>query len=139
MIRSIVHFTFLFLVMLIFSFIGCSGEYYGKLKRTNLITGKDLRQNWNDYTVYYQPYYALLYKINNDGKIVLSSRWVGVTSEDMVKNSTAFYLEEVSEILGQNDELYGYLVYPSRDSAYVKLIDANTIEVIYSRRIVRDR
>lgn len=122
--------------MLIFSFIGCTGEYYGKLKRTNLITGKDLRQNWKDYTVYYHPYFALLYKINNDRKIVLSSRWVEVASADTVKNSTAFYLEDVTEILGQNDELYGYLIYPSRDSAYVNIIDEKTVEVIYSRRII---
>ncbi len=138
MLRPVTHFTFLFLVILIFSFIGCTGENYGKLRSTNQISGKELQQNWNGYTVYYQPYYALLYKINNDRKIVLSSRWVEVTNEDMLKNSTVFYLEDVREILGQNDELYGYLIYPSRDNAYVNLIDANTVEVIYSRRITRD-
>jgi hypothetical protein len=125
------------LAALMLSFLGCASENYGKLSRTNQITGKELRQNWADYTVYYQPYYALLYKINNDRKIVLSSRWIEVPDEDMLKNSTAFYLNEVKEILGQNDELYGYLIYPSLDNAYVKLIDEKTVEVIYSRKIIR--
>ena len=73
MLRPVTHFTFLFLVILIFSFIGCTGENYGKLRSTNQISGKELQQNWNGYTVYYQPYYALLYKINNDRKIDLGA------------------------------------------------------------------
>ena len=43
----------------------------------------------------------------------------------------------IKEILGQNDELYGYLIYPSLDNAYVKLIDEKMVEVIYSRKIIR--
>ena len=131
------NFKTLILTALIFSFYGCTGENYGRLRTTNLITAKDLKQNWADYTVYYQPYYALLYRINNDTKIVLSSRWVEVSYQDQVKNSTAFYLSEVREILGQNDEVYGYLVYPSADNAYVKIIDEKTVEVVYSHRITR--
>ena len=38
----------------------------------------------------------------------------------------------VKEILGQNDELYGYLVHRYRDMAYVGILDENTVELSYT-------
>jgi hypothetical protein len=38
----------------------------------------------------------------------------------------------VKEILGQNDELYGYLVHRSADYVYLGILDANTVELKYT-------
>ncbi|MFC1881296.1 hypothetical protein ACFL2S_07360 [Thermodesulfobacteriota bacterium] len=123
------------LVILIFSLSGCGGWNYKNLKRTDKITGEKLRQTWNDYTVYFRPPTALVYKIKNDKKIQLSINWVKVTEKDEVTSSAVYYLDDVLEIAGQNNELYGYLIYTYRDSAFVRIIDDNTVELIYTHQI----
>ena len=37
----------------------------------------------------------------------------------------------VKKILGQNDEMFGYLVHRYADTANVKIIDQNTVELFY--------
>lgn len=116
--------------------IGACGEWnYKNLKRTDKITGEELRQTWNHYTVYFRPRTALVYKIKNDKKIQLSIDWVKVTEKDEVTSSAVYYLDDVLEIAGQNNELYGYLIYTYRDSAFVRIIDDNTVELIYTHQI----
>jgi hypothetical protein len=69
----------------------------------------------------------------------LSGKWVKVASEDEVTDNTVFYLTDVRKILDQNDELYGYIVYSYRDSAFIKIIDANTVELIYNHQVQEGR
>jgi aminopeptidase C len=76
-----------------------------------------------------------LYKIRNDRKIKLPRKWVEVASEDMVTDNTVFYLTDVGKILGQDDGLYGYIVYSYRESAFIKIIDANTVELIFNHQV----
>jgi len=123
------------LVILIFSLNSCGGWNYKNLKKADQITGEALRHNWDDYTVYFKPTSALVYKIKNDRKIQLSSNWVKVNDRDEVTSSAVYHLDDVLEISGQNDELYGYLIYTYRDSAFVRIIDDNTVELIYTHLI----
>ena len=132
-------FRWIYFSLLIFSFFGCAEWNYRKLESAELITGTELRQNWNDYIVYYRPNAGILYKINNDRKIKLSRKWVGVAREDEVTDNTVFYLTDVRKILDQNDELYGYIVYSYKDSAFIKIIDANTVELIYNHQVQEGR
>ena len=132
---NIIAVRWFMLVILIFSLNGCGGWNYKNLKRADHITGEDLRQNWNDYTVYFRSGSALVYKIKNDRKILLSGNWVKVTNKEEVTSSAVFFLNDVLEITGQNNEVYGYLIYTYRDTAFVRIIDDNTVELIYTHFI----
>ncbi len=132
-------FRWIYFTLLIISFFGCAEWNYRKLESAELITGTALRQNWNDYIVYYRPNAGILYKIKNNRNIELSGKWVKVASEDEVTDNTVFYLTDVRKILDQNDELYGYIVYSYRDSAFIKIIDANTVELIYNHQVQEGR
>ena len=129
----------IYLALLVLTLFGCTEWNYRKLESAELITGTELRQNWNDYIVYYRPNAGILYKIKNDRKIKLPRKWVEAAREDEVTDNTVFYLTDVRKILGQNDELYGYIVYSYRDSAFIKIIDANTVELIYNHQVQEGR
>ena len=124
----------LFIVLVIFSLIGCAGGNRGTLKRVQKPTEDGLRQDWKKYTVYYRRNLAFVYKIKDDRKIILDNSWVKVSSEDMMAKSKILDSTWVKEILGQNDELYGYLVHRYRDMAYVGILDENTVELKYTYR-----
>jgi CheY-specific phosphatase CheX len=80
-----------------------------------------------------------MYKVKNDTRIELSGKWVEVAREDMVGDSTVFYLNDVRKILGQNGELYGYIVYSYNDNAFIKIIDAKTVKLIYVHQVQEGR
>ena len=129
----------IYLAGLVFSLLGCSEWKYRRLESAGVITSTQLRQNWNDYIVYHRPYAGILYKIKNDGKIQVPGKWVEVAREEMVTDKTVFYLTDVRKIMGQNDELYGYIVYSYRDSAFIKIIDANTVKLIFNHQVQEGR
>ena len=137
--KSTINLFYLFIVLVIFSLIGCAGGPRGKLKRVQQPTENGLHQDWKQYTVYYRRNLAFIYKIKNDRKIVLDNSWVEVSSEDMMAKSKISSSTWVKEILGQNDELYGYLVHRSADMTYVGILDENTIELKYTYRATSGR
>ena len=92
-------FRWIYFSLLIFSFFGCAEWNYRKLESAELVTGTELRQNWNDYIVYYRPNAGILYKIKNNRNIELPGKWVKVASEDKVTDNTIFYLTDVRKIL----------------------------------------
>ena len=126
--------TCLLIAMVFFSFLGCAGGPRGELKIVEQPTEDGLKQDWQNYTVYYRRNLAFIYKIKNDRKIILDSSWVEVSSEDMMAQSKIMVSTWVKEILGQNDELYGYLVHRSDDMTYVGILDENTVELKYTYR-----
>ena len=129
----------IYIALLVFSFLGCSDLKYRRLESAELITSTQLRQNWNDFIVYYRPNAGLLYKLKKDGKIQVPGKWVEVAREEMVTDKTVFYLTDVRKILGQDDKLFGYIVYSYRDSAFIKIIDTNTVKLIYNHQIQEGR
>ena len=132
-------FRWIYFSLLVFNFLGCAEWKYRRLESAELLTSTALRQNWNSYTVYYRPNTALLYKVKNDTRIELSGKWAEVAREDMVGDSTVFSFSDVRKILGQNDELYGYIVYSYRDNAFIKIINAKTVKLIYVHQIQEGR
>jgi len=129
-------FRWFYFAILAFSLCGCAElSSYRELGPEAEFTSTRLRQNFNDYTVYFRPDAGILYKIKNDRKIIMPGKWVEAARADMVTDTMVFYLTGVREILGQNDELYGYIVYSDRDSAFIKIIDDNTVELIYTHQI----
>ena len=132
--KSAINLACLFIALVIFSLIGCAGGTRGKLKRVQQPTEAGLRQDWQNYAVYYRRNLALIYKIKNDRKIILDNSWVEVSSGDMMAKSKILSSTWVKEILGQNDERYGYLVHRSSDMTYVGILDENTVELKYTYR-----
>ena len=119
------------LVLIIFlSAMGCAANR-GSLKRVQKPSANELRQEWKEYTVYYRPGIALVYQIKNDQKIILGKRWVKVSSENMMAKSKIFDLAWVREIIGNEDEMFGYLVHRYHDTANVKIIDQKTVQLYY--------
>ena len=128
----------LFIVLVNFSLIGCAGGNRGILNTVQKPTENELSQDWKEYTVFslrvIQAHnLALLYKIKDDRRIILDSRWIEVSSEDKLANSTVWQSARVNEIIGNNDEIFGYLVQRSADNASVKIIDQNTVQLYYHR------
>ena len=130
-------FSSLLLAMLVAGLFGCAEFNYHTLESEEAITSTQLRENWNRFIVYHRPSAGLVYKLKNDKKIKMPGKWVAVPNEESIADSKVLYLTDVRKILGQDDVLYGYIVLPSKDSALVKIIDANTVEIIYSHRVQR--
>jgi hypothetical protein len=94
-------------------------------------TENELRQDWKKYTVYYRRALALVFKIKDDREIILDNSWMKVSSEDMMAKSEIKGSTWVKQIIGNNDEIFGYLVHLSTDLANVKIIDENTVQLYY--------
>ena len=134
MIRSSTLLTGFLTVLVFFSFLGCASGPRGKLNIVESPTEAALRQNWNDYTVYYRRGLALIYKIKDDSKIELDNKWTQVTSDSMMDKSRIIDSTTVREILGANDRKFGYLVQRYLDSAFAGIVDEKTIKMSYYYR-----
>jgi hypothetical protein len=116
-----------------------TGGTRGNLNRLKVNKEAELRQSWKDYTVYkrgrdrsFRPgFVAFVYKIKNDKKIILDSRWVEVTSDEMKAKAKIFSGTISAEILGHNQELYGYLIYRRDDVVSVRIVDEQTVQLNY--------
>ena len=129
--RSSTFLTWFLIVLVVFSFLGCASVPRGELRRVEDPTEDVLRQNWNEYTVYYRGNLALIYKIKNDSKIELDGSWIEVTSDNMMKNTRILSSTWVNEIIGENEKMFGYLVYSEEDNVYAGIVDANTVKLSY--------
>lgn len=117
-------------LMVAYGLFGCVSPNRGKLQRTTEPSAKELRDNWKDYQVFCRGT-AFVYKIKNDRKIILDRRWIEVTTEEMMSKCQFWDSTWTRKILTQNDELYGYLVHRSADTANLKIVDSNTIQLFY--------
>ena len=123
--------TCFLIILVLFILLGCASGPRGKLKRVQDPTEDGLRQNWNEYTVYYRRNLALIYKIKNDSKIELDGSWSEVTSDNMMQNTRILSSTWVREIIGENEKLFGYLVHRGADNVYAGIVDANTVKLSY--------
>ena len=119
------------MALITFNFLGCASGPSGKLIEVENPTEDELRQNWNEYTVYYRGNLALIYEIKNDSKIELDGSWIEVTSDNMMKNTRILSSPWVNEIIGENEKMFGYLVYSEEDNVYTGIVDANTVKLSY--------
>ena len=131
MIRITIVLCCFFMALITFNFLGCASGPRGKLIGVENPTEDELRQNWNEYTVYYRGNLALIYEIKNDSKIELDGSWIEVTSDNMMENTRVLSTAWVNEITGENEKMFGYLVYSEKDRVYVGIVDANTVKLSY--------
>jgi hypothetical protein len=117
-----------------------TGGNRGNLKRIKVNKEAELRKSWKDYTVYkrgrdatsfQKGFAAFVYKIKDDKKIILDDQWIEVTSDEMKAKAKILDGTLSAEILGHNQELYGYMVYRSADIVSVRIVDEQTVQLNY--------
>ena len=135
-----------FALALIFGIAACAsntsstGGNRKNLKRLKINKEGELRQSWKDYTVhkrgrdatsFQKGFVAFVYKLEDDKKITMDSQWIEVTSDEMKDKAKIFDGTISAEILGHNQELYGYLIYRSADNVSVRIVDEQTVQLNY--------
>jgi len=125
------YFARLFFVLIMLSIIGCAAGPKGQLPRIESPTESELKQDWKNYSVYSWRNIAFVYKLKDDRKIILDDRWEAVATDSMMAENEIRSSTWVKKILGQNNEMYGYLVHRSADRANVAIIDGNTVQLYY--------
>ncbi|CAB1084770.1 hypothetical protein D1AOALGA4SA_12280 [Olavius algarvensis Delta 1 endosymbiont] len=61
----------------------------------------------------------------------MDRRWVAVKTQEEKDKTKILEAVISAEILGHNEELYGYLIYRSADRPNVKIIDEQTVQIFY--------
>ncbi len=124
----------------LFGVTACAGGNRANLKRIKSNKEWEKRENWSNYTVYYidrpisfqRGVAAFLYKLKDDDKkILMDRRWVEVKTQEEKDKTKIWEAVLSAEILGHNEELYGYLIYRSADRPNVKIIDEQTVQIFY--------
>ena len=144
--KAIKFLSFFLVTMIIYSCASVS-KNYGRLrmvsKSQNKVTIQDLINNWENYNIYFSDKYddydprkalgVMFDPKNNDTKLV-GDRWKRIKSQkDLIVATQWIYPNTrfdpwLSEILGPNGRVYGYLYY-SYGSATFKVVDDNTMYV----------
>jgi len=139
-----VKYPALIVLVLVFLTSGCSWlKSYGKLRLQSgpghKVTIEELRENWNDYTIYYAGQSvglpsAIMFDPKKDSKTLLSDKWIKVEDRETVseliswiQHSTQFY-PRLQRILGPDDQFYGYF-YSGWDHVLIKVVDERTLWV----------
>ena len=134
------HLTLILISLaLLFGVTACSGGNRANLKRIKSNKEWEKRENWKNYTVYsigrpdsfQRGVAAFLYKLNDDKKIIMDRRWVAVKTQEEKDKTKILEAVISAEILGHNEELYGYLIYRSADRPNVKIVDEQTVQIFY--------
>ncbi len=142
-----VHLNWIIIVLALVSTIAAcasntgdtKGSTRGNLNRLKTSKEAELRKSWQDYTAYKRGpdrsfrtgFVALVYKFKNDKKIILDNQWVEVTSDEMKAKAKIFSGTITAEILGLNQEVYGYLIYRREDVVSVRIVDEQTVQINY--------
>jgi len=135
-----------FIVFVLISFMcGCSHfKSYGKLRQQSgdgkRVTIQDLKENWNDYIIYYAGYYgslsikhpsAVMFDPRNDSKGLVGDKWTMVkdkhTLSELISSiqsqgSVGGFYPRLWRVLGPDEQLYGFL-FTAWDHVVTKVID----------------
>jgi hypothetical protein len=109
---------------------------------------QELETNWPRYVIYYIPEHAVLFDPKDDGNtLAVSSRWIKFENDkntwveilrqntqttdnifDSLLQTTTGFLE----IIGPDEQFFGYLVHKKMDLVALNVIDRNTMRIYYS-------
>ena len=109
---------------------------------------QELEANWPQYKIYYIPEHAVLFDPKDDGNTLLvSSRWIKFEDDkstwvDILRQNTQTTdgifdtllgtTTGFQEIIGPDEQFFGYLVHEKMDLVALKIIDRNTMRIYYS-------
>ncbi len=138
-------------VLLGFLMVSCATE---SGPRFNSLRAEDqqriqqqLENNWSQYVIYYIPQHAVLFDpIDDNNTLKVSGRWTRVGDQktwiEILRQNTQSTDNIISvwlgsrsgflEIIGPDEQLFGYLVHEKMDLVAFKIIDRNTMQIFYS-------
>jgi hypothetical protein len=124
----------------LFVLAGCFSSL-AKIRKVDLPKEKELRANWKNYNTYclgsrdgnVDLAYALLFQLKSDKVIQRDDDWREVTSDQMAFGCASFLSPSspVMQLLGENDEIFGYVIYNFNDGISASIIDPKTIRLFY--------
>jgi hypothetical protein len=127
-------------LLCLFALWDCVGSQ-AKMKKVESPTEKELRSEWrNFYTYCLKDGYsistlgsAILFQVKNNKTIQKSVDWQEVNNDKMASDCASFLKNPspVMNLIGQNDENFGYLIFEFKDGVSAVIIDAETIGLSY--------
>jgi hypothetical protein len=109
---------------------------------------QELETNWPRYVIYYIPEHAVLFDPKDDGNtLAVSSRWIKFENDkktwveilrqntqttDSIFDSLLQTTTGFLEIIGPDEQFFGYLVHKKMDLVALNVIDRNTMRIYYS-------
>ena len=123
--------------------IGCAGNY-GKIRKQtsteNKVTLKQLRDNWDDYDIYYgmrsnRYADAIMFDPKNNSTKLSGNSWIKIEDQvgldEKIRDIQGMYgYAKVNIIEGPDNQFFGYMFYPSHLSIPVKVVDERTLYVM---------
>jgi hypothetical protein len=119
---------------------GCTGPQ-AKIREVDLPKEKELRASWKNYNTYclgsrggnVDLADAMLFQLKSDKTIQRDGDWREVTSDQMAFDCASFLSPSspVMQLLGENDEIFGYVIYNFNDGISASIIDPKTIRLFY--------
>ena len=131
------------IVILIFAFImGCFGTHGKISKQTgteNKMTLAELRENWEEYTIYYSGRWdsrpaAIMFDPKNDDKKLVGNSWYKIEDQETLSETIStiqhwYDSVRVDIIEGPDNQFFGYMYYPHRLYIPIKMVDERTLYV----------
>jgi hypothetical protein len=109
---------------------------------------QELENNWPRYSIYYIPERAVIFDPKDDGNtLVVSSRWIrfgddkkawveilreNTQTSDNIFDTLLRATTGFKEVIGPDEQFFGYLIHQKMDLVALKVIDRNTMRIYYS-------
>ena len=131
------------IAVLIFVFIiGCSGTY-GKIRKQagseEKITVAQLKDSWDKYDIYYAKRSnryadAIMFDPKDNGTKLEGDSWIKIENQETLNEKidevqTTYDYAKVYIIEGIDNQIFGYMYYPSYLQLPVKVVDERTLYV----------
>ncbi|MFO7709164.1 MAG: hypothetical protein R6V84_13410 [Desulfobacterales bacterium] len=127
-------------LLLLFAATGCTGSW-AKIRSVESPRQMELRTGWQNYHTYclgsghggQLEGQAMLFQLKGDKTIQKSVDWREVTSDQMASSCAVFMTRPspVMQLRGENNEVFGYIIYDFNDSISASVIDPKTIRLFY--------
>jgi len=130
--RMFLLFRLLMVLASLLIMAGCTGPQ-AKIRKVDLPKEKELRANWKNYHTYCLGSYAMLFQLKGDKTIQRVDTWRDVTSDEMASGCASFLIDSspVMQLLGENEEIFGYVIYNFDDQLWATIIDPKTVRLFY--------
>jgi len=130
--RMFLLFRLLMVLASLLIMAGCTGPQ-AKIRKVDQPKEKELRANWKNYHTYCLGSYAMLFQLKGDHIIQRDDPWREVTSDEMASGCASVLIESspVMQVLGENEEVFGYVIYNFDDQIWASIIDPKTVRLFY--------
>ena len=141
------------IALLWFCTVSCvtdSGPRFNSLRATEQQQiQQQLEDNWSQYTIYYIPQHAVLFDPKDDNNTLKVSgrwyrvgdgeekRWIEILRKNTQEKDDFFRVwlgarSGFLEVIGPDEQLFGYLVHDKNDLVALRILDPNTMRIYYS-------